>query len=95
MSKSFHRNAGVNFHILHVASAVAMIVLSVFLTMHYFEAKYPEGLGSSSGLCNYSSFISCDITTFSAISNIFGVPHSHLWPSHGLMAVDRLFLQIR
>ena len=74
MSKSLHKNAGVNFHILHIASAAAMIVLSIFLTMHYFEAKYPEGLGSSSGLCNYSSFISCDITTFSSISNILGVP---------------------
>ena len=76
MSKSLHQNAGFNFHILHVVSAVAMMGLSIYLTSHYFEARYPEGLGSSSGVCNYSSFISCDITTFSAISNIFGVPIS-------------------
>ena len=76
MPKSFYKNAGTNFHILHIVSATAMVGLSLFLTFHYFEAKYPEGIGTSSGLCNYSSFISCDITTFSNISNIFGVPIS-------------------
>ena len=74
MSKSFYKDAETNFHILHIISATAMVGLSLFLVSHYFEAKYPEGLGTSSGLCNYSSFISCDITTFSSVSNIFGIP---------------------
>ena len=74
MSKSFYKDAGTNFHILHILSAAAMAGLSLYLTFHYFEAKYPEGIGTSSGLCNYSSFISCDITTFSNVSNIFGIP---------------------
>ena len=74
MSKSFYKDAGTNFHILHIISATAMAGLSLFLISHYFEAKYPEGIGTSSGLCNYSSFISCDITTFSSVSNIFGIP---------------------
>ena len=74
MSKSLYREARINFHVLHIASAVAMLGLSLYLTIHYFNTKYPKGIGSSSGLCNYSSFISCDVTTFSAFSNIFGVP---------------------
>ena len=74
MSKSLYHDAKVNFHVLHIISAAAMLGLSLYLTVHYFDTKYPEGIGASSGLCNYSSFVSCDVTTFSAVSNIFGVP---------------------
>ena len=95
MSKSFYKDAGINFHILHIVSAAAMAGLSLYLTLHYFEAKYPEGIGTTSGLCNYSSFISCDITTFSNISNIFGVPISTFGFLMGVWLLTGYFFKSR
>ncbi len=52
-----------------------MIGLSVYLTTHYFEVKYPEGLGRAS-ICDINSFFNCDVATHSPASNILGVPIS-------------------
>jgi len=50
-----------------------MIGFSAYLTNHYFETHFPEGLGGST-LCEINSFLSCGAATFSSLSNIAGIP---------------------
>lgn len=52
-----------------------MIGVTTYLTSHYFELKFPTALQTSS-ICNISQFFNCDSTTFSALSNIAGIPIS-------------------
>ncbi len=62
-------------HIFFWVCGLIMVVVSIYLTNHYFQIFFPEGLASKSA-CNISSFFNCDTTTQSNISNIMGVPIS-------------------
>lgn len=73
--KSFYRDSSMNLHIIFVVCCLAMIGLSIYLTTHFYEVKYPEGLGQAS-LCDISSFFNCDVATHSPASNLMGVPIS-------------------
>jgi protein-disulfide isomerase/uncharacterized membrane protein len=75
--KSFFNTTNATAHIVFLISALGMVAVSIYLTSHYFEVKYPTGLGSGS-LCNFNSFFNCDVATHSHASNIFGVPISLL-----------------
>lgn len=72
--KSLYNNASFNFKVLFGLASVVMILVGIYLTNHYFEVLYPTGLGGS--FCNISTFLNCDITSLSKISNVFGVPIS-------------------
>jgi protein-disulfide isomerase/uncharacterized membrane protein len=72
---SFFKNANTNFHALFILSALAMIGFSLYLTGHYFDVMFPQGLGAST-ICDINSFLNCDVATFSPLSNIMGVPIS-------------------
>lgn len=74
-SKSLYRDANINYHVIVGLMALVMIGLSIYLTNHYFEVKFPTGL-EPSGLCNINSFFNCDVATSSPASNIMGVPIS-------------------
>lgn len=71
----FYSQASVNYQVLFIISAIAMIGLSIYLTNHYFAVKFPTGL-TGGGLCNLSRFLNCDIATHSMLSNIAGIPIS-------------------
>jgi uncharacterized membrane protein/thiol-disulfide isomerase/thioredoxin len=75
-NKSPYRDASTNFHIFTIISALCMIGLSLYLTNHYFEVKFPQGLGGASTICDINSFFNCDAATLSPLSNIAGVPIS-------------------
>lgn len=60
-------------HILLMVLSIAMTGVSIYLVSHYNNAHFPEGL-TPSALCNINSFFSCDAATYSAFSNIAGVP---------------------
>lgn len=70
------KNAPSLIQALLILSACAMTGLSIYLTNHYFQAHFATDLGSSSSLCNISSFFTCSSATLSGASNIFGVPIS-------------------
>lgn len=73
--ESFYRGGKFNYQLIGGIAAIAMVALSVYLTKHYFDVKFPTGL-QSSGLCNINSFFNCDVATASPLSNILGVPIS-------------------
>ncbi len=54
---------------------LAMSIVSLYLTSHYFDAKYPSGFDATS-VCNISGFFNCDATTLSPLGNIAGIPIS-------------------
>jgi len=55
--------------------AIAMMAISLYMSLHYFEVKFPSGLTSSS-LCDINQFFNCDKSISSELSNIAGVPIS-------------------
>lgn len=73
--KSFYRGSSFNNQIMGGIAAVAMVALSIYLTKHYFDVKFPTGL-TGGGLCDINSFFNCDVATHSHLSNIAGVPIS-------------------
>lgn len=82
--KNIYQNSSTNVHIGIMASAAAMVGLSLYLTVHYFRVKFPSNLSEGS-LCDISSFFNCDAATHSALSNIGGVPISAFGLMIGIM----------
>lgn len=74
--KSFYKEGSFNSHIIMGIIATAMIGVSIYLTSHYFNVKFPTDITQASSLCNINSFFNCDTTTNSPLSNIAGVPIS-------------------
>ena len=74
-NKSLYKNASSGTHGLLILSSILMIGFSIYLTNHYFETHFPEGLTGNS-LCEINSFLSCGAATYSALSNIAGIPIS-------------------
>jgi len=75
--KSLTQDASLLSHSLVIICSLAMVVLSLYLTNHYFEVHFPTGFESGS-LCDINSFFNCDGATLSSFSNIAGVPISAL-----------------
>ena len=73
--KSIYQDRKLNTTILLLLLSSLMIGLSLYLTQHYFDLRFPTGLEGKS-LCNISGYFNCDKTTLSVASNLFGVPIS-------------------
>lgn len=73
---------GLNF--LFIFISVAMIGVSIYLTVHYYNTLYPTQLGGES-LCNLSSFFNCDSSTYSKAAAVAGVPTSFFGIIVGLL----------
>jgi protein-disulfide isomerase/uncharacterized membrane protein len=74
--KSFYKEGSFNSHVIMGVIAAAMIGVSIYLTSHYFQVKFPTSITEASGFCNINAFFNCDTTTNSPFSNIAGVPIS-------------------
>lgn len=73
--------------------ALGMVLVSAYLTFHFFEVKSSSGLESGS-ICNISEYFNCSKAVNSDLSSIFGVPISLLglimgFFSLGLVAVSK------
>ena len=71
-SRSLYYNASFNWKIFFGIVALAMIGVSAYMVNHYYESLYPTGVGGS--FCNISTWLNCDVTMGSIVSNIYGVP---------------------
>lgn len=74
-TKSVYNDDSINNTIIVFVLAALMIGFSAYLTQHYFDVKFPNGLTSGS-LCNINSFFNCDKTTLSPLGAPFNVPIS-------------------
>ncbi len=69
-------NANTTWHGLLILAGLGMIAVSIYMTDHYFDTIFPDGLEGASTLCNINSFFNCNKATMSGASNIAGVPIS-------------------
>ena len=65
---------GMNF--LSVLNALGMIIVSIYLTNHYYDTLFPTQLGGASTICNISNFFNCDAATYSPAASLMGIPTS-------------------
>lgn len=75
-SNSLYRNGSFNLQFIFGAIALAMIAVSIYLTNHFYQVVFPQGLSAASALCDINSFFTCDAATHSPFSNIAGIPIS-------------------
>lgn len=75
-SNSLYRNGSFNLQFIFGAIAVAMVAVSIYLTNHFYQVVFPQGLSGASTLCDISSFFTCDAATLSPLSNLAGIPIS-------------------
>jgi protein-disulfide isomerase/uncharacterized membrane protein len=61
-------------HTLYLIVSLAMVGISIYLTKHYFEAYFPQGLKATGSLCDINAFWNCDNATKSIAGSIFYVP---------------------
>lgn len=73
--KSLMNHSSLLVHSLFILFSLGMIVVSLYLTKHYFDVTFPTDLTQASA-CNINQFFNCDKATLSRASNIFGVPIS-------------------
>ena len=83
MSERFEQST-FNIKFITGILAVAMVGVSIYLTQHFYQVHFPQGIGAG-GLCDISSFFNCDGATNSPFSNIFGTPISLLGILTGLI----------
>lgn len=83
--KGLTLNGLTTMHMLHIFNSLAMIVVGVYLTMHYYDTLFPTTLGQASSLCDISSFWNCDSATHSPIAAIAGVPIAFFGLLNGIM----------
>lgn len=74
-SKSVYNESTINTTIMVIVLAFAMLGISLYLTQHFFDVKFPTGLASAS-LCNINGFFNCDKVTNSPMGAPFNVPIS-------------------
>ena len=64
-------------YFLLIVLSVAGAAITLYLTNHYMQAKFPQGLVEASA-CDINSFFNCDASSLSPFSNIAGLPISVL-----------------
>lgn len=83
--KSLTLNGMTGMNFLFIMNAVAMIGVSIYLTTHFYDTLYPVTLGKSGSLCNLSSFLNCDASTYSGFASLAAVPTSFFGIIVGLL----------
>ncbi len=73
MQKSLTLNNKLWYRILSFITGLGMIVASIMTIEHFFAANYPSSIFEGS-FCDISTFLNCDSSAFSVISQIGGVP---------------------
>lgn len=77
---------------LNILVAIVMASVCLYLTIHYFEVRFPSSIGGGSSLCDLSSFFNCDAATHSSVSNLFGIPISFFGMITSLVFLFSTFL---
>jgi len=72
-SKRLTLNGLTTPNVIYLLISVAMIIVSGYLTNHFYEAHFPTGLTGDS-FCSINEFWGCDKASLSAFGSIFNVP---------------------
>jgi len=72
--------------------SILMIFVSIYLTQHFFEVRFPKGLSGGS-ICNINEFFNCDKTTNSPLAAPFNMPISVFGGVIGLLVLIGAFVR--
>ena len=89
--KSLTLNGLVPLNFLYLLLSVAMIFVGAYLTGHFFDTFYPDGISGSSSLCNINDFWACDQATQSPLGSIGGMPTSIFGIIMGVIGIFAAF----
>ncbi len=81
-----------NRQIVLTIISLLMIFVSIYLTQHYFEVRFPKGLSGGS-ICNINEFFNCDKTTNSPMAAPMNTPISVFGAVIGLLVLAGAFIQ--
>lgn len=73
-------------NVIYLLVSIGMIVVSGYLTNHFYEAHFPTGLNSDS-LCSINEFWGCDKASLSPLGSIFNIPTAFFGIIIGLMGI--------
>jgi protein-disulfide isomerase/uncharacterized membrane protein len=62
-------------YFLHMAIALGMVGIGIYMTKHFFDVRYSSDL-TTGALCDVSQFFSCDKASLSSMASLFYVPLS-------------------
>lgn len=82
-----------NINMVYLVLSVGMLLVSAYLTNHFYELSFPKGITNKSSLCNINQFLGCDKTTLSAFGNIAGIPISWGGVFMGIIGLLGAFVQ--
>ncbi len=74
-------------HTVFVVLSVAMAIVSIYLTKHFYQVHFPTGIGGGEGLCAGDGFWGCNKATLSSLGHILFVPTSFFGIIIGLLGV--------
>lgn len=66
-------SGSMKLRIISFIFALGMMAASFLTIEHFFEANYPESIFEGA-FCDISTFLNCDSSAFSEISQIYGIP---------------------
>jgi protein-disulfide isomerase len=92
--KTFAENSSLGLKTALAITGAAMVLVSIYLTQHYFQVKFPSNITEGS-MCDINSFFNCDAATHSHASNILGVPISVFGMMIGFFTLLGTFLTDR
>lgn len=92
--RTFAENSSLGLKTALAITAILMVLVSIYLTQHYFNVKFPSTISEGS-MCDINSFFNCDAATHSQASNILGVPISVFGMMIGFFTLLGTFLTDR
>ncbi|MCO4755983.1 MAG: thioredoxin domain-containing protein, partial [Bacteriovoracaceae bacterium] len=78
-------------HIIYLAVSLLMVVVSIYLTKHFYNIHFPSGFGGEDALCKGTGFWGCNKATQSALGHFFFVPTSLFGIIIGLLGLIGAF----
>lgn len=89
--KSLTLNGLTPLNFLYLCLSIAMIFVGAYLTNHFFDTLYPQGITGGSTLCNINDFWGCDKATLSPLGVIAGMPTSVFGIIMGVIGIITAF----
>lgn len=77
---------------IHLLVGLGMVIASAYLTKHFFQLHFPEGLANQDTLCNINGFWGCDKAALSPLGSILNVPTSLFGLIIGVMVMAISFI---
>jgi protein-disulfide isomerase/uncharacterized membrane protein len=73
-------------NLIYLLISIAMIIISGYLTNHFYEAHFPTGLTTDS-FCSINEFWGCDKASLSPLGSLFNIPTAFFGIIIGILGI--------